>query len=177
MAIAWPTDGAAIAGVLHWGTERANDLEDYAAVAVSKIEQKVGPWHGQELTHQVVVLHRARRLIALPWPIAELVSITRDGDTVTEQLTDLAAGVVYGEFPPGVYTVTATARSRATCPPDVALAAAKLGAHLAKQSLVGPNQSGARGSFDKDTDVQQGFALPRAVSELIADYVRPGGFA
>lgn len=177
MAIAWPTNGGAIAGVLKWGNDRESELEDYAAVAVSKIEQKVGPWHGQELTHQVVVLHRTRRLLALPWPIGQLVSVTRDGSPVTEDVTDLDAGVIYGEFPPGVYIVTASARSSATCPPDVALAAAKLGAHLAKQSLVGPRQPGFTGGPDKDIDVQHGFALPRAVSELIADYVRPGGFA
>lgn len=177
MAIAWPTTGVAIADVLRWPAERASELEDYAAVAVSKIEQKVGPWHGQELTHQVVVLHRPRSILALPWPIGLLVSVTRDGSAVTEEVTDLAAGVVYGDFPPGVYNVTANARPAASCPPDVALAAAKLGAHLAKQSLVGPRQPGFASGPDKDGDVQQGFALPRAVSELIADYVRPGGFA
>jgi hypothetical protein len=116
-------------------------------------------------------------MLALPWPIGMLLTVTRDGAPVTEQMTDVSAGVIYGSFPPGLYEITATARSAASCPPDVALAAAKLGAHLAKQSLVGPRQPGFAGGPDKDVDVQQGFALPRAVSELIADYVRPGGFA
>lgn len=177
MPIPWPTTGEAIATQLQWSPDRAGELEDYAAVALSKIEEKVGPWHGQELTHRVLVVHRTRSVLVLPWPIGLLVTITRDGDPVTEQMTDLDAGAIYGSFPPGLYEITATARSKESCPPDIALAAAKLGTHLAKQSLVGPRQPGFTGGPDKDVDVQQGFALPRAVSELIADYVRPGGFA
>ena len=60
---------------------------------------------------------------------------------------------------------------------EIVHAARKLGVHLAKQELVGPGRPGFAGGPDKDVDVQQGFALPRAVSELIADHVLMGGFA
>ncbi|WP_309129476.1 hypothetical protein [Microbacterium sp.] len=176
MAIPWPTTGAAIAKSLKWGEDRYEELEDYALVAVSKIEEKVGPWHGQALTHTVAMRREVTRLV-LPWPVDLVTGVVLDGNAVEYDAVDLGAGVVYGTFPAGVYTITATARAAASCPPDVALAARKLGAHLAKQDLVGPRQSGYTGGPDKDLDVQQGFALPRAVSELIADYVRPGGFA
>lgn len=181
MAIPWPTTGAAIAAGMQWPADRAADLEDYATVAVSKIEEKVGPWHGQVLTHQVLVRdvigRRPVTRILLPWPIALLTDLTCDSEPAEYDTADLDAGVLHGTFPAGVYVVTATARAKESCPPDIALAARKLGAHLAKQELVGPRQPGFSGSAEKDVDVQQGFALPRAVSELIADYVRPGGFA
>ncbi|MEJ1087051.1 hypothetical protein WDU99_01825 [Microbacterium sp. Mu-80] len=176
MAIPWPTTGAAIATSLRWAADRAAELEDYAAVAVSKIEEKVGPWHGQDLAHAITTRRDLTRLV-LPWPVALVTAITRDGASAEYDMVDIGAGVVYGTFPPGSYVVSATARSTASCPPDVALAARKLGAHLAKQELVGPRQPGFAGGPDKDLDVQQGFALPRAVSELIADYVPPGSFA
>lgn len=176
MAIQWPTTGAEIAKSLKWAADRATELEDYAAVAVSKIEEKVGPWHGQELTHTAPV-RRARQMLPLPWPIGDMPEVTRDGTSVELSAADLDTGILYGDFQPGTYTITATARPPASCPPDVALAARKLGAHLAKQELVGPRQAGFAGGSDKDLDVQQGFALPRAVSELIADYVPAGSFA
>ena len=176
MAIPWPTTGAAVATSLRWAADRAGELEDYAAVAVSKIEEKVGPWHGQELTHRFISMS-AFQAMQLPWPVGAIPTVTADGNPVTVDAADLDTGLVYGSFPAGSYVITAVARAKESCPPDVALAARKLGAHLAKQELVGPRQAGFSGGPDKDLDVQQGFALPRAVSELIADYVPPGGFA
>ena len=176
MAIPWPTTGEAVAQSLRWATERAVELVDYADVAVTKIEEKVGPWHGQELAH-TVTLHQERRVIALPWPIGLLAGLTRGDAPAPYDLVDPGAGAIHGTFPAGTYIATATARPAASCPADIALAARKLAAHLAKQELVGPRQPGFAGGPDKDNDVQQGFALPRAVSELIASYVLPGGFA
>lgn len=176
MTIAWPTTGKDVATSLNWDAARADELEDYAVVAVSKIEDKVGPWHGQTLTHTVAV-RSAESSIPLPWPIGALTAITRDGVVVTGAIADPDAGAVYGDFLPGTYTVTATARADTTCPPEVALAGRKLAAHLAKQEKIGPRQPGFSGSNDRDTDVLQGFALPRAVSELIADHVLIGSFA
>lgn len=176
MTIAWPTTGKDVATALTWDANRAAELEDYAIVAVSKIEDKVGPWHGQDLTHRVA-LRRAEQSIALPWPIEFLTAVLRDGAVVTDWTADLDAGTIYGDFPPGTYTITATARPAGTCPPEVALAGRKLAAHLAKQEKIGPRTPGFSGSNDRDTDVLQGFALPRAVSELIADHVLMGSFA
>jgi len=176
MTIQWPTTGAEVATSLRWAADRADELEDFAAVAVSKIEEKVGPWHGQPLTF-TVALHQAVGALDLPWPIGDFPTVTVNGSPVVVAAVDLDPGVVYGHFPPGTVVVTAVARPTTTCPPEIKLASRRLAAHLAKQELVGPRGSGFTGGPDKDIDVQQGFALPRAVSELIADYVRPGGFA
>lgn len=175
MTIAWPTTGDEVAKSGKWDESQISALEDYAAVAVSRIEEKVGPWNGQTLTH-TAVLRGTRSLIALPWPVAQA-TVTRDGEAVETAAVDRELGVIYGEFPPGEYEVTATARPGSTCPADVRLAARKLGSHLAKQELIGPRQPGFAGAADKDLDVLQGFALPRAVSELIAPYVFTGAFA
>lgn len=176
MAIAWPTTGSDVAASLKWAADRAAELEDYALAAVSKIEEKVGPWHGQVLTHRFHATVSFQTM-QLPWPIGDVPTITCDGAAVTASAADLDTGVVYGDFTAGAYVVTVNARPAATCPPDVKLASRKLAAHLAKQELVGPRQPGQVGAFDKDLDVHQGYALPRAVSELIADYVPPGSFA
>lgn len=178
MAITWPTTGADLAKSLKWPTERIAELEDFAAVAVAKIEEKVGPWRGQVITHRVLLRKPATRIV-LPWPIDDFPAITVDGTAATETAStvDLDTGIIYGDFPPGSYVITAQARPAASIPPDVALAARKLGVHLAKQELVGPRQPGFSGGPDKDGDVHQGFALPRAVSELIADHVLIGSFA
>lgn len=176
MASGWPVTGADVAKTLKWPADRANEVTDHADAAVARIEKKVGPWHGQTLTHAVTA-RTARTAIVLPWPVATVDEVTLDGQAVEPDAIDPEAGIVYAHLAPGRIVVTATARDPESVPADIVLAGRKLGAHLAKQDLVGPRQPGQSGSSEKDVDVLQGFALPRAVSELIADYVLPGGFA
>lgn len=176
MTIAWPTTGDDVAKSLNWPDSRGAELEDYAIVAVSRIEQMVGPWRGQALTYTLTLLDGAAS-ITLPWPIGDMPTATRDGDPVTIQAVDLDAGIIYGDLTAGTYTIAATARASTTCPAEVKLAARKLASHLARQEKIGPAAPAFAGSDASDTDVLQGFALPRAVSELIAPHVRLGGFA
>lgn len=173
---AWPITGAMVAADMSWPAERAGELDQYAASAVSKIEDKVGPWHGQQLTHAVTAV-TTRSAVVLPWPCATVDTITVDGVDVGPLVADPDAGIVYGPLGPGRIVVTATARPSSTVPPDVILAGQRLAAFLAGPTKVGPKRPGAAGTNERDVDVLQGFALPRQVSELIADHVLPGGFA
>ena len=173
MALTWPIDGTAVAKNMKWPEDRADELQDYADTAVDKIEEKVGPWHGQDLQH-TVQLRTSATAILLPWPVASVEEVTADGTAVTPAAVDERAGIVYGRFSPGQVVMTVKARPAASTPKDVILGGLKLAKHLAKQDLVGPRGAGQSGSSDKDTDVQQGYALPRAVSELIADHVLSG---
>ncbi|MFD6093654.1 hypothetical protein ACFWGN_16170 [Oerskovia sp. NPDC060338] len=173
---AWPITGAMVAADMSWPPSRVGELEQYVAAAVSKIEVKVGPWHGQELTHTVTAV-TVRPAIVLPWPCASIDSVTVDGAPLTPLTADPEASLVYGPLGPGRIVVTATARPPGTVPPEVILAGQRLAAFLAGPTKLGPKRPGAAGSNERDVDVLAGFALPRQVSELIKDYVLPGAFA
>lgn len=172
----WPITGAMVADEMGWPSGRAGELEKYVRAAVSKIETKVGPWHGQVLTHAVTAV-TTRRAVVLPWPVASIETVTVGGVAVTPSATDPEAGLVYGPLGPGRIVVTATARPAASMPEDVILAGLRLAGFLAGPAKVGPRAPGKAGTNERDTDVLAGFALPRQVSELIKDYVLPGGFA
>ena len=178
MTLAWPVTGAAVAEALRWPADRADECADNAAAATTEIESKVGPWAGQQLTHRTRVA-TAREAIVLPWPVATIESVTRDGTALTVDAGDVDedAGIVFGDFLAGKYVVTATARAAEDCPAPVKKAALALAVFWTKQDKLGPRLPGQVGSAEKDTDVSEGFALPRRVSEMIRDYVRPGGFA
>jgi hypothetical protein len=164
-----------VAADMSWPADRADELEQYAASAVSAIERRVGPWHGQELTHAVTAV-ATRSAVVLPWPVASIDTVTVDGSAVTPTATDPEAGIVYGPLGPGRVVVTATARPPGTVPAEVILAGQRLAAFLAGPAKVGPKAPGRAGTNERDVDVLQGFALPRQVSELIKDYVLTGGF-
>jgi len=175
VALGWPVTGEAVAAGLRWPAERAPELEDNAATATTKIEDKVGPWHGQQLTYRRVL--RTAGNIVLPWPVGSVDAVTVDGAAVEPSAVDEDAGIVYGPIGPGKVEVTATARAATTCPEPVMKAGVALAVFWSKQDKLGPRTPGQAGSADKDTDVSEGFALPRRVSEMIRDYVRPGGLA
>ena len=177
MAVAtWPITSVMVATEMGWPASRAAELEQHVRAAVSKIEAKVGPWHGQVLRHSTTAV-AVRKAVVLPWPVASIETVTVDGVAVTPSATDPEAGLVYGPLGPGRIVVTATARPAASVPDDVILAGLRLAGFLAGPAKVGPRSPGKAGTNERDTDVLAGFALPRQVSELIKDYVLPGGFA
>lgn len=177
MAVAtWPIKAAEVCADMGWPAARAVELEQYVAAAVDKIEAKVGPWHGQVLTHRTTAVV-ARKALVLPWPVASIDTVTVDGVGVTPSATDPEAQLVYGPIGPGRIVVTATARPASSVPDDVILAGLRLAAFFAGPAKLGPRAPGQSGTNDTDTGVLAGFALPRQVSELIKDYVLPGGSA
>lgn len=176
--LTWPITAVDVCKVMGWNTDRENEVEDYAAAAVTAIERKVGPWHGQPLQHAVTVRALSAGVI-LPWPVETVDTVTVDGAEVTPEAVSPEAGIVYLPSVLGRVVVTATARAAASVPEPVILAGRALAVFWAKQELVGPRVpgSGRAGSVEKDADVLQGFALPRRVSEMIRDYVLTGGSA
>jgi hypothetical protein len=175
VALDWPIDGEDVCTALGWDLSRATEVADYALAAVSRVEEEVGPWHGQALTHRRY-LRTERESITLPWPVATITAVTVDAVAVTVE-ADVDAGILEGTFRRGQLQVTATARTAADVPDDVVLAARYLAAFWAKQEKVGnPARSSARGN-DPDTDVLQGFAMPRRVSEMLRPHIPSWGFA
>lgn len=178
--LGWPTTPADIRAATRWAAEDYPDevLDPIAQAAVSMIEARVGPWSGQELVHTTVHGRIPAEVVILPWPIAAVSSVTVDDVAVTPR--EVEYGCVYLDVPAtGTIVITATARASATAPPEVKLAGRALAAFLARQEIVSPNLPGNRraGTDGADTDVLQGFALPRRVSEMIRPYVLAGGFA
>ncbi|GAA4707417.1 hypothetical protein APR04_003799 [Promicromonospora umidemergens] len=177
MALSWPITGEDVCTALKWDTARASEVTDYAEAAVARVERECGPWQGQPITHRLTT-RATRAALRLPWPIAHdsVPTVTVDGRAVSPVTPDPDAGLIYGRFPVGQVVVTATARAADTVPDDVILAARYLGAFWAKQEKVGNPSRSSRGT-EPDTDVQQGFAMPRRVSEMLRPYILVGGFA
>lgn len=176
MALTWPITGADVCTALGWAASRASEVEDQAQAAVKRVEHEVGEWHGQELTY-TRRLRRSQRAVVLRCAVASVDEVTLDGVDITSSTeADEEAGIVYGPFGPGKIVVTSTARPAASVPEDVVLAARYLGAFWAKQEKIGNPSRSSRGT-EPDTDVQQGFAMPRRVSEMLTPYLLGGGFA
>ncbi|QIK83107.1 hypothetical protein [Sanguibacter sp. HDW7] len=176
--LGWPTTEADIRAATRWAdtTHPDIDLPSIALAAVSMIEQRVGPWSGQVLTHTVTV-RESTRAVVLPWPVASVDSVTVDGSPIT---VETAHDVVYLDDVRGTVVITATARDADSAPWEVKLAGRALGAFLARQEAVSPKLPGnvrITGGDNPDVDVQQGFALPRRVSEMIRPYALTGAFA
>lgn len=171
----WPITAAEVRAELRWPAHQgdAEDLELRARAAVERIEEEIGPHCGQTITA------RARgpvRTVVLPDLAASLTDVSAGGAALAlDAFTlDPEAGIVSGPFPRGDITVTATAPTGV--PAVVELAAAYLAATWVRQSKIGPPRTSARAG-DPDTDVAQGFAMPRRVSEMIRPYTRVWGFA
>lgn len=176
MALTWPITGEDVCTALQWATSRASEVEDQAKAAVERVEKEVGEWHGQELTYSRR-LRRQQRAIALRCPVASVDVVTLDGVDITSSTeADEDAGIVYGPFGPGKIVVTSTARPASSVPEDVILAARYLGAFWAKQEKIGNPSRTTRGT-EPDTDVAQGFAMPRRVSEMLRPHLLTRGFS
>jgi hypothetical protein len=173
VALTWPITGEDVCTALTWATSRAAEVEDQAEAAVKRVEKEVGEWHGQTLTY-TRQLRRQQRAVVLRCPVASVDTVTLDGTDITSSTdTDADAGIVYGPFGPGKIVVTSTARPADTVPEDVILAARYLGAFWAKQEKIGNPSRSSRGT-EPDTDVQQGFAMPRRVSEMLRPHLLLG---
>jgi len=182
VALTWPVDGAAVAKHLKWPDSRADDCQDDAEAAVSAIEKRLGPWHGQELTHALTSRTEVTAL-RLPWPaavgypvVASVDAVTVDGVPFEPDTVDPDAGWIYGAFRPGRIVITATARDADTVPPEVVKAGVALAAFWLRQT-IGPTRPGNAGGETPDGDVQQGFAWPRRVSEMLREYLPLGAFS
>lgn len=176
MALTWPITGADVCTALGWATSRAAEVEDQAQATVQRVERAVGEWQGQELTY-TRRLRRSQRAVLLRCPVASVDLVTLDGIDITSSTEpDEEAGIVYGPFEPGKIVVSSTARPASSVPEDVILAARYLGGFWAKQEKVGNPSRTTRGT-EPDTDVAQGFAMPRRVSEMLRPYLLVGGFS
>ncbi|WP_066586298.1 hypothetical protein [Cellulomonas timonensis] len=173
----WPISADDVRTELKWPAhtgEGPDPVAIFATGACARIEAEIGPRSGHP------VLRRSRgpaSAVVLPWPAATLVSVTVGGVELDVGLFDLdgPAGIVYGRFGRGAIVVTATAPNDGV-PEFVELAARVLAATWVKQSKVGPPTARSRGTEPDGSDVLQGFAMPRRVSEMIRPEVPSGGF-
>lgn len=178
--MAWPITAADIRDELGagWGTTppvppAVDPLEPWATAATERIEAEIGQARGQNLT---TVVHGPASVAILTGRAATLVSVTADGIELDPDtfILDGPAGLVTGRFPAGRTVVVATAPT--TVPMVVELATRLLAATWVKQSRVGPPSPTTRAAAP-DTDVAQGFAMPRRVSEMIRPFTTAWGFA
>lgn len=172
--MAWPITAADVHAELGWrGDPDTPLLAPFAAAAVERIEAEIGLSSGQDVT---VTVSGPARVITLPGRAASLTSVTVDG--VAQDLAgfvlDGPAGLVTGVFGPG--QVVVVVKAPATVPGVVELATRLLAATWVRQSKVGPPGPTTRAAAP-DTDVAQGFAMPRRVSEMIRPWTVSWGFA
>lgn len=158
----------------------AETLQDVLDAAIDVVDSRVGGLLAGTRTYRV---YPARGALLIPPGLREVSTITDpDGNPVAldDVDVDLEAGILTplaGHITRGrAWTVVAGSADRDTS--SLALAVKIIAAHLWQVQTGSP--SGARRIGGQDmAEAQQrmGFAIPARATQLIADFIGPGGFA
>lgn len=138
------------------------ELQDVIDAAEAALGRRIGPL--EPVAYETRATAAGGLLLLPAAPVVELTTVTPVGGTaltLTDLYLDQGAGVIR-DIPDGEYDVEYTS-GRATCPPDLLLAAKELVRHL-WQTKQGPRP----GAGDQVPGAS--YALPNRVLELIAPY-------
>lgn len=186
----WPTDPRFLIPLkeaedgLRWTSstpaERSKDLRLYVAAATPVIEDITGPMLART---EVFSTWGGGSAVVLPGDPSSIISVVVNGTAVTEFVSDLSVGILYGgsrlapvSFSPGEVVVTYTVGGQ-TIPPNIRLAVRELVRHWWQIGMQS-NGGAVRGQAPEgDVFTPSGYAVPRRVMELCAPDQKIGGFS
>lgn len=163
-------------------TQYDSDIEDYVSAATEVIEDLTGPMYPRTETR---TFSGGSEMVAFPFAFVSVVSISEDGDPVTDFTALPEVGLVYrgtreagfGSFPSGTANVTVSVTVGQTpIPPNVKMATKELVRHMWQIGKQGPRPAFNNEQMEIAT-TPSGFLVPRRVEQ----YCRPSsglpGFA
>ena len=169
---------------LGWATSDTSndaDLEKYIEAATPVIERETGPLIAR--TGVVFTLDGGRTRLVLPTRFNTVTTLVESGVTVTDFVPEPSAGLITGGttgspryFANGVQNIVVTVTTGAAeVPANVKLATRELVTHLWRRGRQ--SNIPAFGAVPDGPIVPMGFALPRAVAELLKPNPPLAGFA